>query len=106
MATSRGVLPAPDTAVCVHCGDPVRGDGVVLGDLQFCCNGCKAVYEVLTQAASCPVPPPRPVGDERFAYLDDPAVVERLRDFSDGTITAVTFFVPQMHCAVYNRPRL
>jgi Cu+-exporting ATPase len=99
MATSRGTSPAPDTAVCVHCGDPVRGEGIVSGDLQFCCSGCKAVYEVLSQAASCPVPAPRPVGDDRFAYLDDPAVIDRLRDFSDGTITAVTFFVPQMHCA-------
>ncbi|CAG1004133.1 partial putative copper-transporting ATPase PacS, partial [Anaerolineae bacterium] len=99
MATSRGASPAPDTAVCVHCGDPVRGDGVVSGDLQFCCSGCKAVYEVLSQATSCPVPTPRPLGDDRFAYLDDPAVVERLCDFSDGSITAVTFFVPQMHCA-------
>ena len=99
MATSRGSTPAPDTAVCVHCGDPVRGDGVVSGDLQFCCSGCRAVYEVLSQAASCPVPVQRPVGDDRFAYLDDPVVVERLRDFSDGTITAVTLFVPQMHCA-------
>jgi P-type Cu+ transporter len=92
-------MPAPDTAVCVHCGDPVRGEGIAIGDLQFCCSGCKAVYEVLSQAASCPVPAPRPVGDDRFAYLDDPAVVERLRDFSDGSITAVTLFVPQMHCA-------
>ena len=99
MATPRGEMPAPDTAVCVHCGDPVRSEGVSSGGLMFCCSGCKAVHEVLSQAATCPVPVPRPVGDERFAYLDDPTVVERLCDFSDGTVTAVTFFVPQMHCS-------
>ena len=99
MAIPRGETSAPDTAVCVHCGDPVRSEGVSSGGLMFCCNGCKAVHEILSRAASCPVPVPRPVGDERFAYLDDPTIVERLCDFSDGTVTAVTFFVPQMHCS-------
>jgi Cu+-exporting ATPase len=99
MATSRGETAAADTTVCIHCGDPIRGDGIVEDGRVFCCNGCKAVYNILSRSDACPAPVIRPVSDERFAYLDEPGVSERLREFSDGTITAVTFSVPQMHCS-------
>ena len=99
MATSRGETAAADTTVCIHCGDPIRGDGIVEDGRVFCCNGCKAVYNILSRSDACPAPVIRPVSDERFAYLDEPGVIERLREFSDGTITAVTFSVPQMHCS-------
>ena len=99
MATSRGETAATDTTVCIHCGDPIRGDGVVEDGRVFCCNGCRAVYNILSRSDACPAPVIRPVSNKRFAYLDEPGVIERLREFSDGTITAVTFSVPQMHCS-------
>lgn len=99
MATSSCATTAPDTAVCTHCGDPIRGEGIVDHGRAFCCNGCRVVYGILFQSDSCPAPVVRPVGDERFAYLDDPSVAGRLRDFSDGTMTVLTFSVPQMHCS-------
>lgn len=34
----------------------------------------------------------------RFDYLDDPAVREKLVDFSSGTMTRVTFHLPAIHC--------
>ncbi len=99
MKSSPLDIPAPPDAVCVHCGDPVRGDGLEHEGMLFCCNGCKVVHGILSQANNCPVPPPRPATDRRFSYLDEPSVVERVRDFSDGNVSAVTFVVPQMHCS-------
>ncbi len=39
-----------------------------------------------------------PVGNGRFAYLDDAAVRAKLVDYSDDKITKVTFRAPSMHC--------
>jgi P-type Cu+ transporter len=84
---------------CIHCGDPVADRGVISGGNAFCCNGCRAVYEILHPTEQCPVIDPTKIGDERFAYLDEPALARSLHSFSDGTVSAVSFFVPQMHCS-------
>jgi Cu+-exporting ATPase len=34
-----------------------------------------------------------------YTYLDDAEVQEKLIDFTDGNITTITFFIPQMHCS-------
>ncbi len=36
--------------------------------------------------------------EDRYRYLDTPAVRERLVDYSDARVTKVTFRVPAMHC--------
>ncbi len=36
--------------------------------------------------------------EDQFKHLDDPAVAERLLDFSDGKTSRVTFRVPAIHC--------
>ncbi len=86
-------------ARCVHCGDPVDGQGIVSDGMTFCCNGCRAVYQILHPSDSCPVIPPGGIREERFAYLDEPSIVQGLRTFTDGTVSAASFFVPQMHCS-------
>ncbi|MCC6397334.1 MAG: HAD-IC family P-type ATPase [Bacteroidetes bacterium] len=99
MTTYRGEISTPDLTVCIHCGDPIRGEPVLVEGKPFCCNGCRVVYDILSQAESCPVPAPKPVNSSRFEYLDDPSVVSRIRDFSDGTVSTLTFSVPRMHCS-------
>ena len=37
-------------------------------------------------------------GNEQFQFLDEPAVRERLVDFSDARLTRVTFHIPSIHC--------
>jgi Cu+-exporting ATPase len=93
--------------LCYHCGDAVRHDGLHYDGKEFCCAGCKAVYDILNRHNLCqyysldekPGIPPRELFLERFAYLDNVDVAVRLREFSDGTTSAVSFFVPQMHCS-------
>jgi P-type Cu+ transporter len=91
--------PTPDALLCDHCGDHVKGTGVTADDRVFCCSGCRAVYQILHPSDSCPVVDPSRLGDARFAYLDEPSLANRLLTFSDGTVNATTFFVPQMHCS-------
>lgn len=37
--------------------------------------------------------------NERFAYLDDEAIIKKIVQFSSATQTNVTFSLPQMHCS-------
>jgi Cu+-exporting ATPase len=75
--------------------------------MHFCCAGCQTVYEILTENglghfyelnAKAGVQIKRPSRREQFLYLDEPAVREKLVDFSDGKTTRVTFTVPSIHC--------
>jgi hypothetical protein len=66
MTTYRGEISTPDLAVCIHCGDPIRGEPVLADGKPFCCNGCRVVYDILSQSDTCPVPIPQPVGSSRF----------------------------------------
>ncbi len=94
-------------AVCVHCGAPCRGLAVRRHDRDFCCHGCLTVFELLQENG---------LGDfyrlsdrpgvqvresaalDRFAFLDEPAVRDRLLDFSDARSARVTFHLPAIHC--------
>ena len=35
---------------------------------------------------------------EQWAYLDDPALQQKLLDFTDGKVSRVTFHIPAIHC--------
>lgn len=95
-------------ANCYHCGAPVPpGSSFVKDDKLFCCNGCKAVYEILSgrrlysyyDLSKHPGKSPAVSKLEKFAFLDDPGTVGRLTDLSDGDEASASFFIPQMHCS-------
>jgi len=95
-------------AACYHCGLECRDDAVVLGDKHFCCRGCLAVYRFLTESGferyyrEAEPPGVRPElkrADTRFAYLDDPDLIQRLTDSAGDCRRRFRLSVPQMHCA-------
>lgn len=95
-----------DTA-CHHCGEPCEDTTILLEDKTFCCQGCKTVYEVLSDNGMCryyDLDEQAGISlkgrkQEEYAFLDDDEVQEKLIDFKDNNTTRVTFFIPQMHCA-------
>lgn len=93
-------------AACVHCGLDCPPNPPRLEDHVFCCHGCRAVYQLLSDHgmerfydldANPGVRPPDTPGV--YAALDQPEVRNRIVDFSNGSITRVTFRIPAMHCA-------
>ncbi|MBC8401325.1 MAG: heavy metal translocating P-type ATPase metal-binding domain-containing protein [Candidatus Marinimicrobia bacterium] len=93
---------------CYHCGLDCKNDDVAIGDKVFCCNGCKMVYEILEANDLCQyydlnenpgTTPSEAAFDKKFGYLDDPQVVEQIRDFSDGRSSKVSFTIPSIHCS-------
>lgn len=91
---------------CFHCGTPCRDESFASGDKSFCCHGCLAVFELLSDnglsnfyelsdTAGVRIKATR---ENQFKYLDDASVRERLVNFRDQRITRVTFHIPAIHC--------
>ncbi len=92
---------------CFHCGDLCRGPTFTDHEKSFCCQGCLAVFQLLTEngltdfyslSENAGVRVKAQAGREQFAYLDDPVVQRRLVDFADARTTRVTFRLPSIHC--------
>lgn len=94
-------------ARCFHCGTSCGERPFAKDGKAFCCQGCLTVHELLVDngldgfygfngAAGIRVETPARPG--QFDYLDDPAVRQRLVDFSDGRISRVTLEIPAIHC--------
>jgi len=92
---------------CYHCGE-VCDSSIADNEKYFCCDGCKFVYQLLQENGLCNYyelserPGIRVKGkfsSERFAYLENEEVINKLLRFADGSQCQVSFYLPQMHCA-------
>ena len=95
-------------AVCFHCGDDCRDEEVHYDEKVFCCQGCKLVYDIIKENNlgtyydynKFPgVSQKKNNTAERFAFLDDKTIREKLINFTDGKITTISFHIPQIHCS-------
>lgn len=96
-------------AICYHCGDKCTGDQPLFDEKNFCCPGCKLVYEILlenglfsyyiygeqpgTKSSNADQP------ENRLDYLLEPQIVAQLIDFQNEKEAHVTFSIPAIHCA-------
>jgi Cu+-exporting ATPase len=95
-----------EKTACYHCGDDCLTEVYLVEDKNFCCHGCKSVYEILSAGSLCNYytfnehpGATRARTDKRFDYLSDPTIVSELIDFTDKQITIVTFYIPHIHCS-------
>lgn len=95
-------------AACYHCGTPCRTGVIYKDERPFCCEGCELVYSLLKNEGLCNyyelqdhpgITRIRPVRQDKFAYLDVREIAEKLYDYTDGDHTAVTFYLPAVHCS-------
>jgi len=95
-------------ALCTHCGEPCPPSAVVAEDLNFCCSGCKSVYEILHSNDLCEYYQrddhagvsmrQRPMPSDAFAALDEPSVARQFEEYTSDAMHRVRFNVPSMHC--------
>jgi Cu+-exporting ATPase len=91
---------------CYHCGDPCDKHVVSFQDKDFCCVGCKTVYEILSEndlsyyydLESTPGTSPQAVASD-YAFLDDESIVARLLEFDEAGTQVVSFLIPSIHCS-------
>ena len=97
-----------ETKSCYHCGDDCDREHVVFDDKDFCCNGCKTVYEILSQSDLCTyydldknpgISLKSKKFDDKYAFLDNDEIARLILDFKDIDIAKVTFYIPSIHCS-------
>lgn len=94
---------------CYHCGEACIDNTICFDEKRFCCQGCKLVYEVLSENDLCSyyqlesfpgeTQKAKKTSSNRFDFLDDQDVQNQLLDFNSADESHVTFLIPMIHCA-------
>lgn len=93
---------------CYHCGEDCRGTTIFSSDHVFCCEGCKSIFELLSENNLCTYyslqnspgfRSEQKFQESRFSYLKDPEMQARLLVDSSDQIAMASFFVPHIHCS-------
>lgn len=90
---------------CYHCGDTSKNP-IVFDDKEFCCNGCKTVYEIFAEndltcyydLQNSPGATPKEI-EGKYDYLNDESVITKLTEFRDDSVEIVTLYIPHIHCS-------
>ncbi len=92
---------------CFHCGNACNAGRFEASNHVFCCQGCVTVFQILTENgladyysldAQAGIRAPAPVANGKFGFLDEPAVRQRIVNFSNERTTRVVFRIPAIHC--------
>src|SRR5680860_1871309 len=94
-----------DVSACFHCGDPCEADAIVFDEKNFCCNGCKIVFEIFFEndlsgyydLQNFPGASPKEI-EGKYDFLDNTAIAEKLLEFNDGGTQIITLYIP---CLLY-----
>ncbi len=94
--------------VCHHCGDPCEDDSIVSHEHTFCCYGCKAVNELLTnstfgehykETSRTNTSVAATKAAQKYDFLNHPDIQRELLRFHDERLSVVRFFLPGIHCS-------
>ncbi len=91
---------------CYHCGEDCRDTAIVHEEKNFCCQGCRTVYDILNEndleyyytLQSAPGQTPK-VFENKFDFLDNQDIVEQLLEFNEQDTQIVSFVIPKIHCS-------
>lgn len=91
---------------CYHCGDNLPSKAYHLDNKNFCCLGCKGVYQLLSshQLSDYYVYNDVPGQTQKkqnthFEFLDEPRIAADLVDYTDEHVTVITLYIPAIHCS-------
>ena len=99
---------------CYHCGLDCDDKTIFLEETDkvikyFCCEGCKNVYLILAENDMCRYydledkaagisQKDQSFFKDKYDFLDEESVRQKMIDFSSEEQTKITFIIPQMHC--------
>ncbi|GAB5526854.1 MAG: heavy metal translocating P-type ATPase metal-binding domain-containing protein [Roseivirga sp.] len=108
MSVIEGHKEAHTATNCYHCGDACEAEKIVSDEKDFCCQGCKTVYEILSENELCNYydleeSPGITFKDAEeksiYDFLDNQAIKAKMLQFSGDNYEKVTFSVPAIHCS-------
>jgi len=92
---------------CFHCGDDILDrNKIVFDQKEFCCAGCKTVYEIFKEndlisyydiEKNAGASPKETQG--KFNFLDNEKIVEKLLEFQQDNINIISLYIPHIHCS-------
>ncbi len=97
--------PVQEQLQCYHCGGTCE-ERLVYQDKNFCCQGCKTVFEILLANDLCdyysfdqnPGLSLKTTDDESYAFLDEKNIRRKVVSFDIENFTRVEFYIPAIHC--------
>lgn len=96
-----------DTQNCFHCGfNIIKEEEVIFDARNFCCNGCKTVYEIFSlNDMTCyydfeksPGATPQDING-KFDFLDNESIVSKLLEFQENSTAIISLNIPHIHCS-------
>lgn len=93
---------------CYHCGDLCRNEQISFDEKQFCCNGCKTVYELLATHNMCKyydltqMPGASLASNVKSAFydfLDEPHIQDAIIFYKEKNIAHIKLKLPHIHCS-------
>ncbi len=104
----RNTTRVKEKIICYHCGDECRDEHVVFEGKDFCCMGCKTVYEILDENDLCTYYDldknpgislkSKSFGD-KYDFLENEDVAALVLDYRDEEKAVVNFYIPSIHCS-------
>jgi Cu+-exporting ATPase len=93
-------------STCYHCGDECGSRSVRFDDKDFCCNGCKTVYEIFTSNGLSTFyeiegkagTTPNEIR-QKYDFLDNQEIVQQLLEFNEDGVQVVSLSIPTIHCS-------
>jgi len=91
---------------CYHCGDNCGGGRIGFDEKDFCCNGCKTVYEIFTsnglsnfyEIEAKAGTTPNEV-HKKYDFLDQQEIASKLVEFDEEGVQVVNLSIPTIHCS-------
>ena len=95
-----------DKVNCYHCGDdcgkkPIEHDGK-----NFCCNGCKTVYDIFStndlsyyydlQSSAGSTPK---IVEGKYDFLNEASIIGKLLEFNEEKLQIINLYIPHIHCS-------
>ncbi|WP_445736530.1 heavy metal translocating P-type ATPase [Mariniflexile sp.] len=91
---------------CFHCGLDAASSIITFDEKEFCCNGCKTVYEIFSDndltcyydLQNAPGATPKDI-EGKYNFLENSKIIEQLLEFNDGNTQIITLYIPHIHCS-------
>jgi Cu+-exporting ATPase len=101
------MIKTTEKLICYHCGELCDKEIFKKEEKNFCCYGCKVVFELIEQNNLCdyyrieahPGVNAKSVAHSQYEYLNDPVISRKLLEFDSVDFSRVRFNVPAIHCS-------
>ena len=95
-----------ENTLCFHCGNECDTKIITIKDKNFCCNGCKTVFEIFSENdLTCYYDfqnNPGAIPEEikgKYDFLEKQSIVDKLLEFNDGNLHVFNLYIPHIHCS-------